>query len=106
MLVRRCKEAGIQYFHPHTFRHALAAEIAKEDLTEEEKKAFSQNFGHENINMTFGTDGYGRIPENRQIEILKQFNLKRSGLTVSARLHPDDINLIAKKVAEELSNGA
>jgi len=63
--------AEIPYYHPHTFRHLVVKEFAKTRLTEEEKKAISQNLGHENTGTTFGSYGYGHIQEERQIDIVK-----------------------------------
>lgn len=100
MLGRRCDAAGIQRYHPHAFRHALAADIAKANLNEEEKKAFSQNFGHQNIQMTFGTSGYGRIPEDRQIEILKWFDVKRADSSNVARMHSGDFANLEREIKE------
>ena len=102
MSVRRCSEAGIRYFHPHAFRHALIAEIEKSNLTEEVKRALSKNIGHQHTGTTFGIDGYGRISEDRQIEILKGFSLKRSDAPIISRMHPEDIALIAKQIAVEM----
>ena len=47
--------------------HLVVKEFAKTRLTEEEKKAISQNLGHENTGTTF----YGHIQEERQIDIVK-----------------------------------
>ncbi|MFA5095685.1 MAG: site-specific integrase [Candidatus Paceibacterota bacterium] len=71
---KRFAQAGIKYYHPHTFRHLLVKEISKLPLTEEQKKAFSQNLGHENMGTTFGSYGYGRINDERQIEIIRNIN--------------------------------
>ena len=50
-------------------------EFAKTKLTEEEKKAISQNLGHENTGTTFGSYGYGHIQEERQVEIVKNIKV-------------------------------
>ncbi len=73
---KRFKQAGVKYYHPHTLRHLLVKEIAKLPLTEEQKKAFSQNLGHEHIGTTFGSYGYGKIDENRQIEIIRDIDFE------------------------------
>ena len=74
----RFNGAGVKYYHPHSFRHLLVQEIMKMPLTEEEKKAISQNFGHENVGTTFGSYGYGNINEKRQIELLNGFGDNRT----------------------------
>ncbi|MEK7524386.1 MAG: tyrosine-type recombinase/integrase [Patescibacteria group bacterium] len=68
---KRFLDAEVPYYHPHTFRHLVVKEFAKTRLTEEEKKAISQNLGHENTGTTFGSYGYGHIEEERQINIVK-----------------------------------
>jgi len=69
------KDAGVTYYHPHSLRHLIVKEFAKTRLTEEEKKAISQNLGHENVGTTFGSYGYGKIEESRQIEIVRNIKL-------------------------------
>ena len=71
---KRYDQAGVKYYHPHTLRHFWVKEMSKLPLTEEEKKAISQNLGHANVGTTFGSSGYGKIEENRQIEIIKNIN--------------------------------
>jgi|GEM_PF-170664 len=68
---KRFIQAGVPYYHPHTFRHLIVKEFAKTRLTEEEKKAISQNLGHADVGTTFGSYGYGHIEEDRQVEIIK-----------------------------------
>lgn len=72
---KRFAEADVPYHHPHTFRHLVVKEFAKSKLTEEEKKAISQNLGHENTGTTFGSYGYGHIEEERQVDIVKRIKL-------------------------------
>jgi integrase len=71
---KRFVQAGVPYFHPHTLRHLLVHEISKLPLTEEQKKAISQSFGHENTGTTFGSYGYGKIDEHRQLEIIRSID--------------------------------
>lgn len=72
---KRFLDAEVPYYHPHTFRHLVVKEFTKTRLTEEEKKAISQNLGHENTATTFGSYGYGHIEEDRQIDIVKRIKL-------------------------------
>jgi integrase len=60
--------AGLPYFHPHSFRHTLAALGERICKTPEEFKAWSQNLGHEKVLTTF--TNYGAVTESRQGEIL------------------------------------
>lgn len=74
---QRFAEAGVPYFHPHSFRHLLVKEYTKYPLTEKQKKAISQNFGHTNVETTFGSLGYGAIEENEQISIIEQIDCEK-----------------------------
>ncbi|MBU0660929.1 site-specific integrase [Patescibacteria group bacterium] len=71
---KRFKQAGVTYFHPHTFRNLLVSEISKLPLTEIQKKAFSQNLGHENVGTTFGSYGYGHIDSLKQARIIQEIS--------------------------------
>lgn len=90
-------DAGIRYYNPHSFRHLLVQEIMKMPLTEEEKKAISQNFGHEHVGTTFGSYGYGAISEERQSELLKSLDREKSvGNPVYSFTETDLLKLIEK----------
>jgi len=70
---KRSEQAGIKYYHPHSFRDYLVKEISKLSITEEEKKAFSQNLGHEKTGTTFGSYGEIKMDDDRQIEIIRDY---------------------------------
>jgi integrase len=69
---KRCIDAGVPYFHPHSFRHLVVAMMSKTRLTEEEKKAVSLNLGHDNVGTTFGSYGYGGMNALDAVEIVKK----------------------------------
>lgn len=95
---KRFEQAGVKYYHPHTLRHLLIKEIAKLPLTEEQKKAISQNMGHENVGTTFGSYGYGKIEESKQIEIIRDIDFEgRKGKT-KYLLGQDDLKQIIKEL--------
>lgn len=60
--------AGLPYFHPHAFRHMLVQQAYLRCRSPEEFKAWSQNFGHEQVLTTLRS--YGKIDLQRQREIL------------------------------------
>jgi len=102
---KRSKQAGIKYYKPHSFRDLLVKEISKLSLTEEQKKAFSQNLGHEDVGTTFGNYGYGKISEDRQIEIMRSINFnsinkENTKMTASILNEDDIVERIAKRVSE------
>lgn len=88
---KRFAQAGGNYYHPHTFRHLLVKEFSKLPLTEEEKKAFSQNLGHANVGTTFGSYGYGHIKEEKQIEIIKNINFEGRPTEIRYSLTEEEI---------------
>lgn len=90
---KRFLDAEVPYYHPHTFRHLVVKEFAKTKLTEEEKKAISQNLGHENTGTTFGSYGYGHIEEERQIEIVKKIKLGEKEVEGKFNFSEEDMKL-------------
>lgn len=99
----RFKQAGIKYYHPHTFRHLLVKEISKLPLSEAERKAISQNLGHADVGTTFGSYGYGNIGEDRQIELIKNIDFGGKKNTGDGPLSDQDISRIAIKLQQNLS---
>lgn len=98
---KRFLEAEVPYYHPHTFRHLVVKEFAKTRLTEEEKKAISQNLGHENTGTTFGSYGYGHIEEERQVDIVKNIKIGKTEIEGKYTLSKDDLKTILKELKEE-----
>jgi len=62
--------AGLPYFHPHSFRHTLIRDGIRRCRDAEQFKAFSQNVGHENVMTTF--KNYGSVSIERQAELIRQ----------------------------------
>lgn len=60
--------AGLPYFNPHSFRHALARLGIEICRTPEELKAWSQNLGHDDVLTTFNS--YGDVPFHRQRDLI------------------------------------
>jgi integrase/recombinase XerD len=61
--------AGVPYFNPHSFRHALTRHGLTICVTLEDHKALSQNFGHSSIKTT--EMHYGAIPAERQGQLIR-----------------------------------
>lgn len=76
---KRCVNAGVPYFHPHSFRHLIVNIMSKTRLTEEEKKAVSMNLGHDNTGTTFGTYGYGGMKPEDAVDIVKKITTSQEG---------------------------
>lgn len=64
------KNAGLPYFHPHSFRHTITQLGEKVCRTPEEFKAWSQNMLHENVHTMWFS--YGKVSDHRQFELIKQ----------------------------------
>ena len=94
---KRFKQAGLEYYHPHTFRHSWVKEMAKLPLTEEEKKAISQNLGHEDVSTTFGNYGYGKMEESRQIELMKSIDFEGRKREVKMFVSIEEVKQLLKE---------
>lgn len=97
---KRFRAAGLPYFNPHSFRHLIVKECMKLALTEEQKKAISQNLGHAHIATTFGNYGYGHIAEERQIELLKDIDFNNDS-TRGRGLSDEAIQQIAEILSKQ-----
>ncbi len=64
----RAKAAGLEYFHPHTFRHAAVHLAFERCDSPEEIKAVSQNLGHEQVMTTLTT--YGTLEQSKVQELV------------------------------------
>ena len=63
-----CRETGAHYT-PHSARHTLAAERDMRPLTQLERKAWSENLGHETEQIT--ETHYGKLTEPQRVEVLE-----------------------------------
>lgn len=85
---RTFEQAGLPYFHPHSFRKTLAQLGERVCRTPEEFKAWSQNLGHEKVMTTFSS--YGAVAASRQAEIIRRLN------------QPNRSDVPAESMAEQL----
>jgi integrase/recombinase XerD len=84
--------AGVPYFNPHSFRHALTRHGQTICVTLEDHKAFSQNLGHSSIKTT--EMHYGEIPPEKQGQLIR-------GLGKKATADPMALSL-ARELMERL----
>lgn len=68
ILKNRAKQADLEYYRPHSFRHAAVHLALKNCQNAEQIKAVSQNFGHEFIATTM--TNYGNLDSFRVKEII------------------------------------
>ena len=66
------EQAGLPYFHPHSFRKTLGQLGQRVCRSPEEFKAWSQNLGHEHVMTTL--TNYGAVTISRQAEIIRRLN--------------------------------
>jgi integrase len=76
---KRCLNAGVPYFHPHSFRHLIVNIMSKTRLTEEEKRAISLSLGHDNVGTTFGSYGYGSMSPEDAVKIVQRITSQKDG---------------------------
>ena len=67
--------AGLDYFHPHSFRKTLVGLGERLCQTPEEFKGWSQNLGHDQVLTTFTS--YGEVQPQRQREIFERLKKPR-----------------------------
>lgn len=87
--------AELPYFNPHSFRDTLTMVAHKKCRNAEELRAFSQNFGHENVMTTFAN--YGEVSSDRQAEII-------SGLGANTAPNLKSEEEIVRAVMRELNS--
>jgi integrase/recombinase XerD len=87
---RRMKDAGLDYYSPHKFRHASIAEARKHCRTEEQRKAVSQNVGHENVGTTFS---YGNMDVPRVNEVISKMRFEETNSHMDALKNYSDDEL-------------
>ena len=95
---KRCENAGVKYYHPHSYRHLVVSLMSKMRLTEEEKRAISLTLGHENIGTTFGAYGYGSMGIERAADIVSGLrDFQNSEGTVEI---PDEVRAFLKRLID------
>lgn len=96
MIRERCKEAGVSYYNPHSFRHSAVAFMSERGLTEADKRAVSLVLGHENVGTTFGSYGYGHIsPADAVKRVREMRNQKEKGFTLD--ISDEDLGRIMRE---------
>lgn len=86
MIFREAFEhAGLPYFNPHSLRKTLARLGQQVCKSPEDFKAWSQNFGHEQVLTTFTS--YGSVATGRQGEIIRRLGAPEQ----DSKLDADDI---------------
>nr|WP_256377394.1 site-specific integrase [Roseibium sp. TrichSKD4] len=74
ILKQATAKAGQTYFVPHAIRSTLALMIDQIAATFEERKALSQNLGHEHMRTT--EEHYGQLDDNRRQELIEAMRIR------------------------------
>ena len=69
-----CRDSDIK--SPHAAKHSIAAERDARPLPQLERKAWSENMGHENEQII--ERHYGKLPDDRRIEVLENIGANNS----------------------------
>jgi integrase len=70
-----CQNSDTKYT-PHAAKHSIGAERGIRQLSQEERKAWSLNMGHENEQTT--ERHYGKMSDGRRHEVLENIGLKKT----------------------------
>ncbi len=101
IIEKRFEQAGVKHYKPHALRHAFIKRMAKLPLTEEQKKAISQSLGHEDVRTTFGSYGYGKIPTDKQIEIIKDIDFDGQKEKIKYVFNKEDLKQLVREINED-----
>lgn len=95
---RRCFAAGLEYKHPHLFRHGFFAKAENYCGNARQYKALSQSGSHKSINTTLRT--YGELPADElKMELLKiNENISNQDIMSMGKQNLLDILDIAKQL--------
>ena len=72
MLRQRAEAAGLDYYYPHSFRHAHVHLALKHADNGEQVRAISQNLGHEHIATTLTS--YGKLDQYRMSDAIQSLD--------------------------------
>lgn len=78
------RNAGLEYFNPHSFRKTLVKLGEEYCKSAEHFKAWSQNLGHEHVLTTFMN--YGNVDNNRQADIIKMLSTHQTKKVIDSEL--------------------
>ncbi len=91
-----CQGREVRYT-PHSAKHTIAAERDRRPLTHEERKAWSENMGHETEKITEAH--YGKLPTERRMELIHHACSKGRGLR---QLTGDEKIALVDEIASQL----
>lgn len=94
-----CRESDIKYT-PHSAKHCIGAERDERPLTQLERKAWSENMGHENEQIT--ERHYGKLGDERRFEVLEHIGTNVGSALL--KFSDEDVKAIGTMVIEFMRN--
>lgn len=94
---------GLPYFNPHAFRKTLARLGQRICRTQEQKKAWSQNLGHDHIRTT--QNSYGEVPGHRQVTIMDDLRAKAGAEAPDGDLDAETVNRLVDYLQRKTAKG-
>lgn len=94
-----CRESGVKYT-PHSAKHCIGAERDERPLTQLERKAWSENMGHENEQIT--ERHYGKLGNEKRFEVLEHIGTNVGGALLE--FTEKDIFALGNMVVEFMRN--
>jgi integrase len=92
----RADNAGLRYYHPHTFRHLAVSLALKGCRNAAEMKAVSQNLGHAHVATTMMV--YGRLHDHEVAEIVERLGKSTSGTEELSKEARDEFRRLLDKM--------
>jgi len=92
---KRCKEAEVEYFRPHSFRHTALDLAVSSSRNGEEIKAVSQNVGHEHVSTTMST--YARMSDKRVNNLISNMRFDSRTANISDDVLLAEIETIIRR---------
>ena len=95
-----CRRSAVK-FTPHSAKHCLGAERDVRPLTQLERKAWSENMGHENEQIT--ERHYGKLSDERRFEVLEHIGANARGSLL--QMSDEEKIALVDGVFEAMRNG-
>ncbi|WP_412565618.1 hypothetical protein [Thalassobius sp. MITS945101] len=86
-----CRDTEVKY-NPHSVKDTLAAERDRRPLTQQQRKAWSENMGHESEKIT--ETHYGKLSEAERFDLFEEIVQGKEGGMAAPRILTD-----AQKIA-------
>lgn len=90
---------GLPYFNPHSVRHTIAHMGETRCRNDAERKAWSQNMGHEHVKTTL--DAYAPMDRTRQLEVMRNMSVKPADSTIDEAIVRKVVQILRAEKSNE-----